>query len=115
MMNNISSKKRFLIVFYQYYFYNLKLRMTLITTNKFNKRLDSIDKIYKSAGWLERESSEMFKIKYQDKVDIRTLLLDYSKQENPLLKDYNVEGTKEYYYNFFNEQVVFKNSNSVEL
>jgi len=50
MMNNISSKKRFLIVFYQYYFYNLKLRMTLITTNKFNKRLDSIDKIYKSAG-----------------------------------------------------------------
>ena len=57
----------------------------------------------------------MFKVNYTNKIDIRTLLLDYSKQENPMLKDYNVEGNKEYHYNFFSEQVIFQNLNSVEL
>lgn len=113
--NYKNNKKRFLIVFYQYYMYTIRLRLTLLLINNFNKKLKSIDSIFKSAGWLERESSEMFKVNYTNKIDIRTLLLDYSKQENPMLKDYNVEGNKEYHYSFFSEQVIFQNLNSVEL
>ena len=57
----------------------------------------------------------MFKISYQNKIDTRRLLLDYSKQENPLLKDYPVEGFNDFFYNFFEDQVTFNNNTVVEL
>jgi NADH:ubiquinone oxidoreductase subunit C len=57
----------------------------------------------------------MFKISYNLKTDTRRLLLDYSKQESPLLKDYPVEGFADTFYNFFEDQVVYNNSTVVEL
>ena len=77
--------------------------------------IPSVDKIYKSASWLERETGEMFGIQYTAKVDTRRLLLDYSKQENPLLKDYPCEGFNDVFYNFFEDQVVFNQTTVVEL
>jgi len=64
---------------------------------------------------LERETGEMFKILYLLKTDTRRLLLDYSKQENPLLKDYPVEGFSDVFYSFFEDQVVCSNLTVVEL
>jgi NADH:ubiquinone oxidoreductase subunit C len=64
---------------------------------------------------LERETSEMFGVNFYNKKDIRKLLLDYSKLENPLLKDFSVEGVSEVFYDFFEDQVVFINNDSVEL
>ena len=78
-------------------------------------KVASLDKIFKSSGWLEREAGEMFRISYDSKIDTRRLLLDYSKQENPLLKDYPVEGFNDAFYNFFEDQVVCYNSTVVEL
>jgi len=78
-------------------------------------KIPSIDKLYKSASWLERETGEMFKISYEFKTDTRRLLLDYSKQENPLLKDYPTEGFNDAFYSFFEDQVVYSNSTVVEL
>jgi len=75
----------------------------------------SVDKVYKSASWLERETGEMFKIQYKFKTDNRRLLLDYSKQEYPLLKDYPTEGFNDVFYNFFEDQVVSNNLTVVEL
>lgn len=75
----------------------------------------SIDMLYKSAGWLERETGEMFKVFYKFKTDNRRLLLDYSKQECPLLKDYPTEGFNDVFYNFFEDQVVSNNLTVVEL
>ena len=77
--------------------------------------LPSIDKLYKSASWLERETSEMFNIPFTLKTDTRRLLLDYSKQENPLLKDYPVEGLNDAFYNLFEDQVTYTNASVVEL
>ena len=57
----------------------------------------------------------MFNISYSLKIDTRRLLLDYSKHENPLLKDYPVEGFNDVFYNFFEDQVVYNNQNVVEL
>ena len=78
-------------------------------------KLTSLDRIFKSAGWLERETGEMFKVSYNFKTDTRRLLLDYSKQENPLLKDYPVEGFNDAFYNFFEDQVIYNDSTVVEL
>lgn len=89
----------------------------LFTTYNNNtlSKIPSIDKIFKSASWLEREAGEMFRISYLNKTDTRRLLLDYSKQENPLLKDYPVEGFNDAFYSFFEDQVVYNNSTVVEL
>lgn len=110
-------KKNRIIVYYSYYFYNLKLKLNIILLNNFFKKnkLTSIDKIYKNANWLERETSEMFGVNYYNKKDIRKLLLDYSKIENPLLKDFPVEGFSEAFYDFFEDQVIFLNNDSIEL
>jgi NADH:ubiquinone oxidoreductase subunit C len=57
----------------------------------------------------------MFGVNYYNKKDIRKLLLDYSKIENPLLKDFPVEGFSEAFYDFFEDQVIFLNNDSIEL
>ena len=104
-------------MFYIYYFYTLKLKMMLFTTydNTTLVKIPSIDTLYKSASWLERETGEMFRISYNNKIDTRRLLLDYSKQENPLLKDYPSEGFNDAFYSLFEDQVVYNNSTVVEL
>lgn len=110
-------KKNRLIIYYSYYFYNLKLKLNVIMLYNFYKKnkITSIDKLYKNSSWLERETSEMFGINYHNKRDIRKLLLDYTKIENPLLKDFPTEGFSEVFYDFFEDQVVFLNNDSIEL
>lgn len=110
-------KKNRIIVYYSYYFYNLKLKLNIILLNNFFKKnkIASIDKIYKNANWLERETSEMFGVNYYNKKDIRKLLLDYSKTETPLLKDFPAEGFSEAFYDFFEDQVIFVNNDCIEL
>lgn len=106
-----------ILLFYIYYFYTLKTKIMLFTTFNNNNlsKVSSVDKIYKSASWLERETGEMFRVSYEQKTDTRRLLLDYSKSENPLLKDYPVEGFNDAFYSLFEDQVVYNNSTIVEL
>jgi NADH:ubiquinone oxidoreductase subunit C len=64
---------------------------------------------------LERETSEMYNLYYTHKVDIRRILLDYSKLENPLLKKFPCEGYNDLFYSIFENQVVIKSSETIEL
>lgn len=102
---------------YLYYFLTLKMKiMFLVTLNNNNKPfMYSIDKIYANANWLERETSEMYGILYYFKHDMRKLLLDYSKTENPLLKDFSSEGIQDVFYNFFENQISINKSEIIEL
>lgn len=108
----ISRDKRFLH-YNIYYCYHTKLRVTLIQTS--SKKMLSIDKIFRNASWLERETSEMFGINYTNKSDIRSLLLDYSRNENPMLKDFPTEGYEDVYYNIFEEKIMYIKHDYVEL
>ena len=114
--NQIFFKSKILL-FYLYEFFTNNSKLFLITTynNSSLYKINSVDSVYVSAGWLERETGEMFCISYNNKTDSRRLLLDYSKKENPLLKDYPVEGYNDVFYNFFEDQVTFYKSTIVEL
>ena len=116
LLNNFFSKYR-IVLFYSYYFFNIKVKLHVILLINFflKERVHSVDNIYKNANWLEREVSEMSGINYSFKKDVRKLLLDYSKNENPLLKDFPVEGFSEIFYDFFEDQTIFLDSNVVEL
>jgi len=105
-----------IIVFYNYYNYFLKNKITLfLILNKLSKSIESIDRIFNNANWLERETSEMYGINYKWKTDTRKLLLDYSKIEHPLLKEFQCEGTQDVFYNIFNNQVTVLKNETVEL
>ena len=105
-------KDRFL-VYSIYYFYFIKIKITLVQST--NNNLNSIDTIYKNASWLEREVSEMFGINFINKKDNRSLLLDYSRNEFPLLKDFPTEGYYEIYYDFFENKVDYFKNEFIEL
>lgn len=114
-IDTIFSKNR-LIIYYIFYMYFLKIRITLFAFYKNTKDvIPSIDKNYENAGWLEREVSEMFQINFILKKDNRNLLLDYSQNEHPMLKDFPTEGYKDLYYNFIEENLTYLDHNYIEL
>jgi NADH:ubiquinone oxidoreductase subunit C len=57
----------------------------------------------------------MFNILVNNSGDHRRLLLDYSKYESPLKKNFPCEGVDEYYYDIFNQQAKTTKINSIEL
>lgn len=105
-------KDRFL-VFNIYYFYFIKIKITFIQST--NNWIDSIDSIYKNSNWLEREVSEMFGLNFINKKDNRSLLLDYSRNEFPMLKDFPTEGYYEIYYDFFENKIDYFKNEFIEL
>jgi len=117
-LNFNSTLNNNLIVYYTYYILNLKLRLTLLylpSPNQGTSSLNSIDKIFKNANWVERETSEMYNINYIWKNDTRKILIDYSKNEYPLLKNYPSEGFQDVFYNFFENQITVNRNEVVEL
>ena len=61
-----------ILLFYNYYNYFSKNKITIfILLDKFIKKIESIDRVYPNSNWLERETSEMYGIKYIWKLDTR--------------------------------------------
>jgi len=57
----------------------------------------------------------MYGLNFFFKKDTRTLLLDYSKNDHPMLKEFPSEGYGELYYDFFDAQLHYMESEPVEL
>lgn len=96
--------------------YLCNLRILFLTNiSLYNPSLRSLDSVYLNLNWVEREVAEMFGICFMYKLDSRKLLLDYSKQEYPLLKSYPCEGYNEVFYSLLDNQVVFNKNEVVEL
>ena len=108
--------KNRVIVYYIFYLYFLKIRLSLFScVNSKNNRVVSIEKNFPNASWAEREVSEMFGINFILKKDNRNLLLDYTQNEHPMLKDFPTEGYKDLYYSFLEENLVYINTHYPEL
>ena len=110
---NLFNKKNRFLLFNVYYTYFAKIRLTLMVST--NSQIQSIDSIYKNSNWLEREASEMFGLNFSNKKDSRPLLLDYSRNEFPMLKDFPCEGYQDIFYNFFENKLTFVEHEFIEL
>jgi len=97
------------------YFYYIKIRLTIFVNMHLTESIESLDAIYKNCNWLERETSEMFGTIFKNKKDIRNLLLDYSRNEYPMLKEFPTEGYFDVYYDFFEDQLQYIENEFVEL
>ena len=112
LINFLSLKN---ISWYMFFFFSLKIKINLFVINMKSFFYFSLDKIFKNSNWLERESSEMYKIQYFLKTDKRNLLLEYSKIEYGLEKSYYSEGIYDIYYNFFENSIFINKNYSIEL
>ena len=113
---NVTLNDNRLVIYYLYYLYFTKTRlMFLLNFNNSTTSVLSLDKYFKNSNWLERETGEMFGINFLLKEDQRVLLLDYSRNEYPLLKDFPCEGYSDIYYNFFENQLTYINHEFIEL
>ena len=99
---NVTLNDNRLVIYYLYYLYFTKTRLMFLLN-------------FKNSNWLERETGEMFGINFLLKEDQRVLLLDYSRNEYPLLKDFPCEGYSDIYYNFFENQLTYINHEFIEL
>ena len=57
----------------------------------------------------------MFGVNYNFKNDQRIVLLDYSRNETPMIKDFPTEGYNDIFFNFFENQLTYLNHEFVEL
>lgn len=108
-------KEKNIFSFYNIYFFFLKIRIIFCIFTSKNSTLCSISNIYLNSNWLERETSEMYGLIFFNKNDFRRLLLDYSKNDNPLLKDFPLEGLNETFFNFFENQIIINQNEVIEL
>ena len=105
------------IVFYNFNILNIKIKLHFYYFLKcdIDNNLNSSDKFFNNANWIERETSEMYNIFFYNKKDHRKLLLDYSSLENPLKKNFPLEGLKQTFYSFFENQVIIQKNKYIEL
>lgn len=105
-------KNNQLFIFNQYLNYWTYTNILLFykTWNSF-----TIEKFFKNSLFIERELKEMFGVIIYNLSDTRNLLLDYTYNFNPLLKNFNCEGYLEIYLNLFNDKLQYINTNYIEL
>merc|ERR1712032_1786695 len=82
-----------------------KIRVNLDETTS----VHSISDIYKSAGWFERETWDLFGIYFTNHADLRRILTDYGFEGHPLRKDYPLSGYVEARYDEAEKRVLIEN------
>ena len=87
----LSRKPRFEVV-YHLYSLTLKHRLRLrVPVEEGAEEVDSVCDVWRSANWGERETFDMFGIRFRNHPDLRRILLYEEFEGHPLRKDYPVQ------------------------
>ena len=98
-------EKRFEVV---YILLSVKYNSRLIVKLSIDevKPVPTVENIYPSASWYERETWDMFGIFFQENKDLRRILTDYGFEGYPLRKDFPLSGYVEVRYDDAQRRVV---------
>ena len=107
---SLKHKHPSLLVVYNFHNLLTHSRYLLFTLNfnqlKNNFFLKSIADLFPSAGWLEREVSELYGISFENKKDTRNLMLQYGDVSTPFQKHFPTIGLKEFYYDTISDLII---------
>ncbi len=84
-------------VIYQLLSMESRMRLRLRVRVKENEEIDSVTKVWRSAGWAEREAYDMFGIVFKGHSDLRRIYLPEDFDGFPLRKDFPLRGYKDKY------------------
>jgi len=79
-------------IFYQMLSMNKRKRIRVKMFIKNGDAVDSVEKLFRSADWAEREMFDMFGIEANNHPFMKRILMPYDWQGNPLLKTYPLQG-----------------------
>ena len=79
-------------IFYQMLSMNKRKRIRIKYSIKNGQAVDSVEKLFRSADWSEREMFDMFGIQANNHPFMKRILMPYDWQGNPLLKTYPLQG-----------------------
>jgi len=86
--------------------HNLRIRVKVQTDDK--TPVPSVNSVFSSAGWFEREAWDMYGILFSDHPDLRRILTDYGFDGHPQRKDFPLTGYVELRYDVEQKRVVYQ-------
>ena len=85
---------------------NLRLRVKLSTDE--DTAVPSVEEVFPSAGWFERETWDMYGVQFSGHADLRRILTDYGFDGHPQRKDFPLSGYVELRYDEDKKRVVYQ-------
>jgi NADH-quinone oxidoreductase subunit C len=106
---NSYTGKRFAVVYHLLSLkHNWRIRVkALIADDKF-PLINTVDHIYSSANWFEREAFDLYGIMFEGHPDLRRILTDYGFVGHPFRKDFPLSGYVEMRYDEEQKRVVYQ-------
>ncbi len=98
--------KRFRVV-YHLLSIQLNLRIRVKVALVEGMEIPSVTGVFNAANWYERETYDLYGIRFSDHLDLRRLLTDYEFDGHPLRKDFPLTGYVEVAYNGEKKKVVY--------
>lgn len=105
-VDNLGADLRFQVV---YHLLSIKQgeRIRVVCNVKDDTIVPSLENMFCSASWFEREVWDMYGIKFQGNKDLRRILTDYEFEGHPLRKDFPLTGYKEVRYDQETRRVIY--------
>ena len=86
--------------------HNQRIRVKIETDER--SAVPSVAEVFRSAGWYERETWDMYGVMFSGHSDLRRLLTDYGFEGHPLRKDFPLTGHVELRYDDEQKRVVYE-------
>ena len=87
---------------------NQRLRLKVFCTDDDFPVVDSVNDIWNSANWFEREAFDLFGIVFEGHNDLRRILTDYGFIGHPFRKDFPTTGHVEMRYDPEQKRVIYQ-------
>jgi len=87
---------------------NQRLRLKVFAPEDDLPVVDSVNGVWNSANWFEREAFDLFGIVFEGHADLRRILTDYGFIGHPFRKDFPISGHVEMRYDAEQRRVIYQ-------